>query len=41
GAEADLHVIYQSRQYQPKRVRLFLDFLVEQFSALSDTSNQI
>ncbi|ELB2787641.1 LysR family transcriptional regulator [Vibrio alginolyticus] len=41
GAEADLHVIYQSRQYQPKRVRLFLDFLVEQFSALSDASNQI
>ncbi len=40
-AEADLHVIYQSRQYQPKRVRLFLDFLVEQFSALSDASNQI
>ncbi|CAM2772294.1 LysR family transcriptional regulator [Vibrio mytili] len=32
GAEADLHVIYQSRQYQPKRIRLFLDFLIEQFS---------
>lgn len=28
---ADLNVIYQIRQYQPKRLRLFLDFLFEKF----------
>ncbi|MGF1736918.1 LysR family transcriptional regulator [Photobacterium satsumensis] len=28
---ADLNVIYMSRQYQPKRIRLFLDFLIEHF----------
>ena len=29
---ADLNVIYMSRQYQPKRIRLFLDFLFEHFN---------
>ncbi|EOW9466921.1 LysR family transcriptional regulator [Vibrio cholerae] len=27
---ADLNVLYLSRQYQPKRLRLFIDFLIEQ-----------
>ena len=31
SAGADLNVIYLSRQYQPKRLRLFLDFLIERF----------
>ncbi|NAX23167.1 MULTISPECIES: LysR family transcriptional regulator [unclassified Vibrio] len=31
GADADLNVIYLSRQHQPKRIRLFLDFLIERF----------
>ncbi|ELR64434.1 Transcriptional regulator, LysR family [Photobacterium marinum] len=30
---ANLNVIYLSRQYQPKRLRLFLDFLIERFAA--------
>lgn len=30
-AGADLNVIYLSRQFQPKRIRLFLDFLFDQF----------
>ncbi|MBW3531351.1 LysR family transcriptional regulator [Shewanella sp. SW36] len=30
-SSADLNVVYISRQYQPKRLRLFLDFLFEQF----------
>lgn len=29
---ADLNVLYLSRQYQPKRLRLFIDFLIEQCS---------
>ena len=33
---ADLNVIYMSRQYQPKRIRLFLDFLMERFESLAD-----
>lgn len=32
SAGADLNVIYLSRQYQPKRLRLFLDFLIEHFA---------
>lgn len=28
---ADLNVIYMSRQYQPKRIRLFVDYLIERF----------
>ena len=31
SAGADLNVIYQSRQYQPKRLRLFIDFLIARF----------
>jgi DNA-binding transcriptional LysR family regulator len=31
SAGADLNAIYLSRQYQPKRLRLFLDFLIERF----------
>lgn len=32
SASADLNVIYQSRQYQPKRLRLFIDFLIARFA---------
>ncbi|MCD9471681.1 LysR family transcriptional regulator [Photobacterium phosphoreum] len=31
SASTDLNVIYQSRQYQPKRLRLFIDFLIARF----------
>ncbi|GIU16479.1 LysR family transcriptional regulator [Shewanella colwelliana] len=30
-SSTDLNVVYLSRQYQPKRIRLFLDFLFERF----------
>lgn len=30
-SSADLNVVYISKKYQPKRVRLFLDFLFERF----------
>ncbi|POC63857.1 LysR family transcriptional regulator, partial [Vibrio vulnificus Env1] len=33
SAGVDLNVIYLSRQYQPKRLRLFIDFLLAQFQA--------
>jgi DNA-binding transcriptional LysR family regulator len=33
---ADLNAIYLSRQYQPKRLRLFLDFLIERFKSLEE-----
>ncbi|SBT18864.1 HTH-type transcriptional regulator DmlR [Marinomonas gallaica] len=32
SAGADLNVIYPSRQHQPKRLRLFVDFLIAHFS---------
>lgn len=32
SASADLNMIYQSRQYQPKRLRLFIDFLIARFA---------
>ncbi|MCD9501757.1 LysR family transcriptional regulator [Photobacterium phosphoreum] len=32
SASADLNVIYQSRQYQPKWLRLFIDFLIARFA---------
>ena len=32
SVSADLNVIYQSRQYQPKRLRLFIDFLITRFA---------
>lgn len=34
-SSADLNVVYMSRKYQPKRLRLFLDFLIEQFQKIS------
>ena len=34
-SSADLNVVYMSRKYQPKRIRLFLDFLIEQFEQQS------
>lgn len=33
-SSADLHVLYISKKYQPKRIRLFLDFLHERFNEL-------
>jgi len=33
-SSADLNVVYISKKYQPKRIRLFLDFLFERFSCL-------
>lgn len=32
SASADLNVIYQSRQYQPKWLRRFIDFLIARFA---------
>ncbi len=34
ASSADLNVIYISKKYQPKRIRLFLDFLFERFNDL-------
>ncbi|PKG76661.1 LysR family transcriptional regulator [Shewanella sp. GutCb] len=31
-SSANLNVVYISKQYQPKRIRLFLDFLIDKFS---------
>lgn len=31
-SSADLNVIYQNRKYQPKRLRLFIDFLIDKFA---------
>jgi len=33
-SSADLNVVYISKKYQPKRIRLFLDFLFEKFDAM-------
>ena len=33
-SSSNLNVIYLSRQYQPKRIRLFLDFLFESFAKI-------
>ena len=33
-SSSNLNVIYLSREYQPKRIRLFLDFLFEQFAII-------
>lgn len=35
-SSSDLNVVYLSKQYQPKRVRLFLDFLFERFKYLTE-----
>lgn len=34
-SSADLNVVYISKKYQPKRIRLFLDFLFERFRAMT------
>lgn len=34
SASADLNAIYLSRRHQPKRLRLFIDFIIEQFQQL-------
>ncbi|MEH6532425.1 MAG: LysR family transcriptional regulator [Photobacterium frigidiphilum] len=34
-SSADLNVVYISKKYQPKRIRLFLDFLFEKFSSMT------
>ncbi|PSV49914.1 LysR family transcriptional regulator [Photobacterium indicum] len=34
-SSADLNVVYISKKYQPKRIRLFLDFLFERFSIMA------
>lgn len=33
-SSADLNVVYISKQYQPKRIRLFLDFLFDRFEEM-------
>ncbi|MGR5294168.1 LysR family transcriptional regulator [Vibrio mediterranei] len=38
-SSADLNVVYLSKKYQPKRIRLFLDFLFEQFPDLVKQSS--
>ncbi|NQZ50106.1 MAG: LysR family transcriptional regulator [Moritella sp.] len=35
ASSADLNVVYISKKYQPKRIRLFLDFLFERFSCMT------
>lgn len=35
-SSTDLNVVYISKKYQPKRIRLFLDFLFERFSAMTN-----
>ena len=37
-SSADLNVVYISKKYQPKRIRLFLDFLIDNFGRLTDKS---
>jgi DNA-binding transcriptional LysR family regulator len=38
-SSADLNVVYLSKKYQPKRIRLFLDFLFDQFPDLVKQSS--
>ncbi|CDT09529.1 Putative transcriptional regulator, LysR family [Vibrio coralliirubri] len=38
-SSADLNVVYISKKYQPKRIRLFLDFLFERFGDLVEKSS--
>ncbi|MUK39722.1 LysR family transcriptional regulator [Aliivibrio fischeri] len=35
-SSADLNVVYMSKKYQPKRIRLFLDFLLERFETMKN-----
>ncbi|MDH5921909.1 LysR family transcriptional regulator [Vibrio splendidus] len=37
-SSADLNVVYISKKYQPKRIRLFLDYLLENFTGLVERS---
>ncbi|GAB3524957.1 LysR substrate-binding domain-containing protein [Photobacterium alginatilyticum] len=37
-SSADLNVVYISKKYQPKRIRLFLDFLFDRFNDLVEKS---
>ncbi|NOI53964.1 LysR family transcriptional regulator [Vibrio crassostreae] len=39
-SSADLNVVYISKKYQPKRIRLFLDYLLENFSGLVERSDK-
>ncbi|NAZ95131.1 LysR family transcriptional regulator [Vibrio toranzoniae] len=39
-SSADLNVVYISKKYQPKRIRLFLDYLLENFSGLVGRSDK-
>ncbi|MGF1716520.1 LysR family transcriptional regulator [Photobacterium chitinilyticum] len=39
-SSADLNVVYISKKYQPKRIRLFLDFLFERFNDLVEESEK-
>lgn len=36
-SSADLNVVYISKKYQPKRIRLFLDFLFERFKEMTNS----
>jgi len=40
ASSADLNVVYISKKYQPKRIRLFLDFLFERFNDLVEESEK-
>ena len=40
-SSADLNVVYISKKYQPKRIRLFLDFLFEKFNDLVEKSEPL
>ena len=39
-SSADLNVVYISKKYQPKRIRLFLDYLLDNFSGLVEKSDK-
>jgi len=39
-SSTDLNVVYISKKYQPKRIRLFLDYLLENFSGLVERSGK-
>ncbi|KMV30399.1 LysR family transcriptional regulator [Photobacterium swingsii] len=40
-SSADLNVVYISKQFQPKRIRLFLDYLFERFPELLEKSGDL
>ncbi|MEH6452936.1 MAG: LysR family transcriptional regulator [Psychromonas sp.] len=39
-SSANLNAVYISKKYQPKRIRLFLDFLFERFDSLLETKSE-